>query len=970
VTDDDGATATDEALVTIVNIDPVADAGPDQTGDRLTPVSFDGSGSSDSDGSIVSYSWDFGDGSTGSGVTTSHQYTALGVYTVTLTVTDNDGAPDADIALVTIVNIYPTANAGPDQTGDRVNPVSFDGSGSSDSDGSIVSYSWDFGDGSTGSGVTTSHQYTVLGTYTVTLTVTDNDGGTDSDTALVTIVNIDPVADAGSDQIGDRVNPVSFDGSGSSDPDGSISSWDWDFGDGSIGSGETTSHQYTALGTYTVTLTVTDNDGGTNSDTATVEIRNRAPTAYATVAPPTAYTYATVECDGSGSSDDDGTIESYGWDFGDGSTGSGQTTTHAYVEDGVYTITLTVIDNDGASDTYDLTVEILNQPPVADAGPDQTGIEGEVLTFDGTGSSDPDGTIASYEWDMGDGTILSGDIVTHSYSLAGTYTVTLTVTDNDGATDTDEAIVTVESAGPVREVTWHVSDIGAVYLKSMDYADLGRNTDVMGINPWWPVRTFGYGETVVNNAWPYIMGTGAASPITSPQDANDWPWYLWTFYRLDLNGTYLFEVNTGAGIDPYIVPILDAAWYYAPAPPDTRVGWDGGNVSFNLYGQYMTAGELTDTTDTRSGHFLFWYYQEGVAPLYLKKAPAVSDDGWWLEFHGSWTFDREACYKYLGFARGTAYGGNPVDDWSWVSDDLREQYLAYEDGSATGYAEEITFAWNQEYMLEGGVDGIFDVYTGYEYSQDLRFNLFHLDPGSTADEITIRMYTLSWGMEIQMWRYIEAMGLSPTWQGYSEPIEITGEITPTHANITWGGTITYNMLAWKDSTTDGAAWQLAPQHTDYGGNDPVHTTYRTPFNDYDPEQVDPDPALYSWTPGIMNHGTPCFYFFTPMEHDIIGGETIIYELPTEMLFITPYVGTDDGYSPSTGLDPWKITEILSYSSMGTVALGTCWPDMTGWYDSGTNTITIVGPQDFPRKPNDFDPALLMNGVPELVIVAA
>src|SRR5207244_3289985 len=88
-----------------------------------------------------------------------------------------------------------------------------------------------------------------------------------------------------------------------------------------------------------------------------------------------------------------------------------------------------------------------NQPPVADAGADKTSIVGETLTFDGSGSHDPDGTIASYNWSFGDSTTGTGAVVTKSYLAAGVYTAVLTVTDNVGASSTDNATVTVLSAG-------------------------------------------------------------------------------------------------------------------------------------------------------------------------------------------------------------------------------------------------------------------------------------------------------------------------------------------------------------------------------------------------------------------------------------------------------------------------------------------------------------------------------------------
>jgi len=161
--------------------------------------------------------------------------------------------------------------------------------------------------------------------------------------------------------------------------------------------------------------------------------------------PITAMVGDSVSFDGSASNDADGTIASYTWDFGDGSTGSGVTTTHTYNVVGTYTVTLTVKDNLGAtaSDTTTATIKA-NQPPEAHAGSSRNIFVGHIVTFNGYLSNDPDGTIVSYVWDFGDGLSASGSLVQHTYSAKGTYTVTLTVTDNKDATDTASITIKVE----------------------------------------------------------------------------------------------------------------------------------------------------------------------------------------------------------------------------------------------------------------------------------------------------------------------------------------------------------------------------------------------------------------------------------------------------------------------------------------------------------------------------------------------
>jgi len=268
------------------NQSPVADAngGPDGIyfGTIGIPLAFDGSGSLDPDGSIVSYAWDFGDGTAGTGVSPSHTYATAGTYNVSLTVTDNDGATDTATAVADIGSapvVPPSADPNGPYTGTAGIAVTFDGSGSLDPDGSIVSYAWDFGDGTTGTGVSPSHTYAAAGTYDVSLTVTDDSGATNTNTTTATIDpgtggNASPTADPNGPYTGSTGIPLSFDGSGSSDLDGSIVSYAWDFGDGTTGTGVSPSHTYAAAGTYDVSLTVTDDGGAANTNTTTATIQN------------------------------------------------------------------------------------------------------------------------------------------------------------------------------------------------------------------------------------------------------------------------------------------------------------------------------------------------------------------------------------------------------------------------------------------------------------------------------------------------------------------------------------------------------------------------------------------------------------------------------------------------------------------------------------------------------------------------
>ncbi len=158
---------------------------------------------------------------------------------------------------------------------------------------------------------------------------------------------------------------VSFNGSASTaSATTSITSYSWNFGDGSSATGASSSHTFTSAGTYNTTLTVTDSKGLTSSAstpivvTASTTTTNKAPTAAATLTPVTGTSPLTVTFDGSASSDSDGTIASYLWNYGDGSSASGKTATHTYTTEGSFTATLQVTDNKGATGTTSKTITV------------------------------------------------------------------------------------------------------------------------------------------------------------------------------------------------------------------------------------------------------------------------------------------------------------------------------------------------------------------------------------------------------------------------------------------------------------------------------------------------------------------------------------------------------------------------------------------------------------------------------------
>ncbi len=244
--------------------------------------------------------------------------------------------------------------------------VAFNASASSDPDGQIVAYGWDFGDASFGSGVTTQHTYRSKNRCKVTLTVTDNYGaiGTASGWVDVKDPNRPPVAGfTHAPMTGYTPLNVAFAANKSSDSDGRIVSYKWDFADGKTASGSTAKHTFTLKKLYPVILTVTDDDGASDTATGYVRVVNRAPTAKISFYPVSGLYPLSVAFNAAGSTDADGKIASYHWDYGDGTAGLGASPTYAYQKPGRYKITLTVTDDNGATAKATGEVEVFGLNP-------------------------------------------------------------------------------------------------------------------------------------------------------------------------------------------------------------------------------------------------------------------------------------------------------------------------------------------------------------------------------------------------------------------------------------------------------------------------------------------------------------------------------------------------------------------------------------------------------------------------------
>ena len=473
-----GAGGQSDAVVTITVSDPpdAPSASFDVSVDNnIAPVvaSF----TNTTTGDATSYEWDFGDGRTSTEENPQITYDAAGTYLVTLTATGDGGSTTSEEVAINVETPLeaPTADFTADtQSGTVELTVNF----SNASNGSQLSYLWDFGDGSaTVSDENPTHVFTSTGSFTVTMTVTDPQNQSDSATMQIDVseeVVIAPPVPAFI--FAPATGTVNQDIAFTNQTTGDATSYEWDFGDGSTSTEVSPAHAYATSGTFTVTLTAT-NSGGSQSTTQDILVNDAAP------APEPGFSVSSnpAEVDQDITFTNDSlNADSYEWDFGDGSpVVTDVDPVHAYTASGTYTVTLSATGEGGTSSaTQQIIINDVAIPaPVANFAVDvASGTVPLTVTFTDL-STDAD----TYSWDFnGDGVEDATGAGPHQfvYDVAAQYTASLTVSNGSGTSAPFTTQIDAQAvAVPLPVANFAVDVASGTVPLTVTFTDLSTDAD-------------------------------------------------------------------------------------------------------------------------------------------------------------------------------------------------------------------------------------------------------------------------------------------------------------------------------------------------------------------------------------------------------------------------------------------------------------------------------------------------------------
>ncbi|WP_181391644.1 PKD domain-containing protein [Methanospirillum lacunae] len=464
----------------------------------------------------LTYSWNFGDNSTSTNVSPFHQFFALGIYSVTLTVTDTHGKVSNITQQINVnaVPIYSSPVANFTYVPKNVDPMTIQFIDQSFSSTDLW-YLWNFGDGTNSTDKVPAHTYTTAATYNVSLTVTDqyDNASTASQSIQVPVTpgglpNIDFTADITSGQY--PLTVQFLDNTTTTWAD----SWQWNFGDGAVSSLRSPSHTYTTPGQYTVTLRAANVNGEGNEMTKEnyIIVQNHPPVIAATADPMSGNFPLKVEFTANATVNNKTVeqsaplIKTWIWEFGDSSTTSEQNPTHVYETPGNYNVTVLCQLVDGVSSQIDVGTIKVGPQPYANfywdyLDKDETCCYLVKFTDTSVGA-------ASWNWDFGDGLTSIEQNPTHRFKEVGSYNVTLTIKDSSSATSIMTKTVQITSGYTTPTPTPTPTPVPGQVIA--DFTSKATATRTIAFTD---VST---GEINGSTTWSWSFGDGTIASIQNP----------------------------------------------------------------------------------------------------------------------------------------------------------------------------------------------------------------------------------------------------------------------------------------------------------------------------------------------------------------------------------------------------------------------------------------------------------------------
>ncbi len=452
VTDKDGAATTQTVIAKVDNVAPtiVSINKPTQINEGQS-VAFSATATDPGTKDTLIYSWNFGDNTTAVfGQNVTHTFADNGNYNVVLTVTDKDGGVTTQTVVAKVDNVAPTiVSIAKPTTIKEGESVTFAATVTDPGILDTLTYSWNFGDNTnTVTGQNVTHTFADNGNYNVVLTVTDKDGGVTTQTVVAKVDNVAPtIVSIAKPTTIKEGESVTFTATATDPGTKDTLTYSWNFGDNTTAVvGQNVTHTFADNGNYNVVLTITDKDGGVTTQTVVAKVDNVAPTIVSIAKPTTIKEGESVAF--AATATDPGVLDTltYSWNFGDNTTAVvGQNVNHTFADNGNYNVVLTVTDKDGGVTTQTVVAKVDNVAPTIVSIIKPTTInQNQAATFTATATDPGSKDTLTYAWNFGDNTQpTTGQTAAHTFTTAGTYTLTLNVTDKDGATTTTTQQITV-----------------------------------------------------------------------------------------------------------------------------------------------------------------------------------------------------------------------------------------------------------------------------------------------------------------------------------------------------------------------------------------------------------------------------------------------------------------------------------------------------------------------------------------------